>query len=424
MSAPDHALFDRRIVVCVGCGGVGKTTIAAALALEAARAGRRTLVLTIDPARRLADALGIEELGNEPQELPAAKLKELGVPPEGALSALMLDMKRTFDDLVERFAESAEARARIYDNRIYQHASDALAGSVEYSAMEKVYELTETGDFDLVIVDTPPSQHALDFLEAPERLLEFLDSRLVHMLIHPAFAAGRFGFRLFQRGARRVLQVVERISGFGFLEDLSEFLLAFEGMAEGFRRRAGRVREVLLSDRASFVLVAGPERESALQAERFLDRLESDGVPLAGVLVNRVRAWPGGGQPPSFPPVESPDAAPGPGERALAEALRSREGEDFPAEAAARAAVAAARGYASIVRRDESATRRLRERARDRGCFAGLVPELPSDVHDLGGLAGLADQIFTGHGAGGVESELGESEEIGRRSAAGPRRGA
>ncbi len=288
----EELLVRRRIVVCVGCGGVGKTTVAAALALEAARRGRRALVLTIDPARRLADALGVAALGNVPQPLPRESLAALQVPEQGSLSALMLDMKRTFDDLVERFAESEEARARILSNPIYQHASDALAGSVEYSAMEKVYEMSEAGDYDLIVVDTPPAQHALDFLEAPQRLLEFLESRVVQMLIHPAFAAGRLGFRIFQRGARRVLQVMESVSGISFLEDVSEFLLAFEGMSAGFRQRATHVRSLLLGPESGFVLVAGPGGDSVRQATELRQRLETFGVDLEGVLVNRVRLWP------------------------------------------------------------------------------------------------------------------------------------
>jgi anion-transporting ArsA/GET3 family ATPase len=188
--APEEIIDGRRVVVCVGSGGVGKTTISASLALGGARRGRRVLVLTIDPAKRLADALGVRSLGNTPRAIPRKVLDRLGVPAEGRLSAMMLDMKRTFDDLVERFAEDTVSRNRILENPIYQHASDALAGSAEYSAMEKVFELSERKDFDLIVLDTPPSQHALEFLEAPQRLLEFLDSRLVHLLLHPAFAAG------------------------------------------------------------------------------------------------------------------------------------------------------------------------------------------------------------------------------------------
>jgi anion-transporting ArsA/GET3 family ATPase len=383
-------LLARRIAVCVGCGGVGKTTVAAALALEAARRGRNALVLTIDPARRLADALGVEALGNQPQALPRAALAELGVPAQGALSALMLDMKRTFDDLVARFAESEEARARILRNPIYQHASDALAGSVEYSAMEKVYELWESGRYDLLVVDTPPAQHALDFLEAPQRLLEFLESRIVQVLIHPAFAAGRFGFRLFQQGARRVLQVMERVSGISFLEDVSEFLLAFEGMAAGFRQRAARVRQLLLGPESGFVLVTGPGSDALRQAHELRERLSGFGIELAGVLVNRVHAWPDGEPPACLAPGVEPRAA---DLDALAGALRQAAGAERAAQAA-RAALAVARGYAALVRRDAKATEALRAWAQRQGRHYGRIPELPADVHDLAGLARVADAIF------------------------------
>jgi anion-transporting ArsA/GET3 family ATPase len=383
-------LLGRRIAVCVGCGGVGKTTVAAALALEAARRGRNALVLTIDPARRLADALGVEALGNQPQALPRAALATLGVPAQGALSALMLDMKRTFDDLVTRFAESEEARARILRNPIYQHASDALAGSVEYSAMEKVYELWESGRYDLLVVDTPPAQHALDFLEAPQRLLEFLESRIVQVLIHPAFAAGRFGFRLFQQGARRVLQVMERVSGISFLEDVSEFLLAFEGMAAGFRQRAARVRQLLLGPESGFVLVTGPASDSLRQASELRERLSGFGIELAGVLVNRVHAWPDGEPPACLAPGAELRAA---DLDALAAALRQAAGAERAADAA-RAALEVTRGYAALVRRDAKATEALRAWAERQGRHFGRIPELPADVHDLAGLARVADAIF------------------------------
>ena len=383
------------VAVCVGCGGVGKTTVAAALAVEAARRGQRVLVLTIDPARRLADALGVAALGNEPQDLPREALAAFGVPEGGALSALMLDMKRTFDDLVERFAETPESRKRILQNPIYQHVSDALSGSVEYSAMEKVFELHESGRFDLIVVDTPPAQHALDFLEAPQRLVEFLESRLVKMAIHPAFSAGRFGFRLFQRGTRRVLQVIERITGIGFLEDISEFLLAFEGMSEGFRERAEKVRALLLGPEATFVLVTGPGRESIEQAGQFLDRLEAYHVRLRGVLVNRLHLWPEGGSAPDLPEAENDRDL-----RTLAAALAENEGEEFPALEAACLAVETAREFAAWARRDERAIRELRLRTERVDCYWGQIPELARDVHDLAGLARIADLIF--HGDGGT----------------------
>jgi anion-transporting ArsA/GET3 family ATPase len=404
--------LERRVVVCVGCGGVGKTTVAAAIALEAARAGRRALVLTIDPARRLADALGVERLGNQPELLPRAALAELGVPPAGSLSALMLDMKRTFDDLVARFAESEVARERVLRNPIYRHVSDALAGSVEYSAMEKVYELSRSDAYDTIVVDTPPAQHALDFLDAPERLLEFLDSKLVHLLIHPAMAAGRLGFRWFGRGTRRALSLIERISGLGFLEDVSEFLMAFEHMSEGFRARAKEVRALLLGPQSAFVLVASPESESVKQAQRFLERLEASDVSVAGIVANRVRVWPDAGRVPAF----SRDSA----EIARLERALAQRGADFPAERAARAAVDAAARYAALVRRDATALVALREHAERRGSFFRVVPELHGDVHDLTGLAWVAAALAQAGDGGKADAmaNSGDARRRGRRGAA------
>ena len=388
---PAALVRDRHIIVCVGTGGVGKTTLAASIALEGARLGRRVAVLTIDPARRLADALGIAELGNQPTDLPRERLDALGVPPAGRLAALMLDMKRTFDELVARFADSEEGRQRILGNRIYQHVSDALAGSAEYSAMEKVFELSERRDFDLIVVDTPPSQHAIDFLEAPRRLVEFLDSRLVQLLLHPAFAAGRFGVRLFQRSTERVLRLVERVSGVAFLEDISEFLLAFEAMSEGFRERAREVQARLLGPDAAFVLAASPAQQSMRHALDMLARLSTANVPLAGLVVNRVHVWPGDGPTPDrVPAAEEEEEA----LRALTTAFSRLEGSAFPADAAARAALGAADSYAAWVRADADSTAELTSRVAQAGGFVRCVPELPGDVHDLDGLALIAAWLF------------------------------
>jgi len=384
-ATPAAILAGRRIVICLGCGGVGKTTVSAALALLGARLGRRVLVLTIDPARRLADALGLEQMGHEPRRIAPDLLARLGVPPEGELSAAMLDMKSTFDELVARFARSDAERERILANPIYQHVSDALAGSAEYSAMEKVYQLSESKDLDLVVLDTPPAQHALDFLEAPERLLGFLESPLVRLMLHPAFAAGRTGFRLFQRGAARVLKLMERVSGLAFLEDVSEFLLAFEGMSEGFRERARTVERTLFGPQTAFVLAAGPGPEAAAQGAALLERLAASRVSLAGLVVNRMRLWPGEG---AAPAAISADAA-----GLLAAALGEAHGAVFPARAAAEAALELARGYASLVQRDARAVEPLAGRVRERGGFVTRIPEFDRDVHDLDGLAAIADRL-------------------------------
>jgi anion-transporting ArsA/GET3 family ATPase len=389
-------LGNRRIVVCVGTGGVGKTTVAAAIAMEAACRGKRSLVLTIDPARRLADALGLEELDNQPREV---SVDTGGAPVQGKLFAMMLDMKSTFDDLVKRFTDEEQMRERIFQNPIYQHLSDALAGSAEYAAMEKVFELSENPDFDLIVVDTPPSQHALDFLDAPRRLVEFLDSRLVQLLLHPAMSAGRFGFRIFQKPAQGAFHLLERITGIGFLEDLSEFLLAIEGMSEGFKDRAIRVRERLLGSTSAFVLVAGPSPEATRSAELFLAHLDASRVPLVGIVVNRMHTWPGKGAPPDDldAALESPDAL-----ALLARALAEATGNADPAscEAEARAAVSAARDYADEVRMDISSTEHLRADALRNRRFFRRIPELPRDVHDQAGLAQIRRYLFRDNESG------------------------
>jgi anion-transporting ArsA/GET3 family ATPase len=400
-SRPATLIERRRIVVCVGTGGVGKTTVAAALAAEAASRGRRALVLTIDPARRLADALGVGELGGEPRELPTAICEELGIRGEGRLSAMMLDMKSTFDGLVERFADGPEAKERILGNIIYQHVSDALAGSGEYAAMERVYEMSQRDDFDLIVVDTPPSQHALDFLDAPQRLIEFLDSRVVQLLVHPAFAAGRLGFRLFHRASQTVLKLIERISGVSFIEDLSEFLMAFDVMSEGFRERAGRVRKLLLGPESGFVLVAGPTGEAARSAGEFLKHLKENGVPMAGIVLNRTRLWPeaDGAQGPPAALLDDRDLEPE--ESLLAELLKSQCADADEAEAASRATLEVARGYASLTQLDQRNIAPLREQARRSGLFVSLIPELPRDVHDLAGLRQIARHLFRDEANGG-----------------------
>ena len=399
---PSELIEQRRIIVCVGTGGVGKTTVAAAIAAEAARRGRSALVLTIDPARRLADALGIEGLGNEPIELESRLGDSPGIRGEGRLFALMLDMKGTFDDLVARFARDPAVRERILSNRIYQHVSDALAGSAEYAAMEKVFELHEREEFDLIVVDTPPSQHALDFLDAPQRMIDFLESRIVQLLLHPALAASRFGYRIFHRTAQRVLQLMERVSGVSFLQDISEFLLSFEEMSEGFRVRALRVRGLLLGPQTGFVLVAGASPEAAFSAVEFLDQLEQFQLPMTGLVINRMRVWPAGG---SLEEGPDPSGASPPavldGEHDLGEeiellagALGDRVGSKDRARAAAQAAVEVATGYASMVRLDLRSTAALRERIESQGRFLRCVPEFSEDVHDLAGVLQIGSFLF------------------------------
>jgi anion-transporting ArsA/GET3 family ATPase len=276
----------KRIIVCCGSGGVGKTTTAAALGCLAAQHGRRAVVMTIDPARRLAQALGLTELGNEPQRISLDSIWHDGS--KGELHAMMLDPKRTFDALIEQHAPSAAARDTIYSNRYYQHLSSALAGSREFMAMEKVFEMSQTAQFDLLIVDTPPAQHALDFLDAPSRLFELFDGAFVNLLMQPYRVAGKLGFDVFRRSSDRLLRAFERLTGYDVLADLSDFFLAFAGMSAGFKERSARVQGMLRKLDTSFLLICAPEPASLAEVDRFFKRLTTDALPIGGVIVNRV----------------------------------------------------------------------------------------------------------------------------------------
>jgi anion-transporting ArsA/GET3 family ATPase len=380
--------LSHRVLVSVGTGGVGKTTVSAAIGLEAARRGLRVLVLTIDPARRLADALGLAELGHDAQRIPDAVLREAGVGSQGSLSAMMLDTKRTFDELVARYAPDDEAIARIYDNPIYQNLTDALAGSREYSAMERLHQLHSQGEYDLIVLDTPPAAHALDFLDAPRRLTGFLDGQLIKLMFAPALALGRTGLRLFQFGANAVLPLIERVTGMEFLRIVAEFLLAFESMLVGFTTRAREIEALLRSPDCGFVLVVGPDRLQARRAREFWERLEAEQIRLVGLVANRVRRWPGGGTPPDLDPATCDAGTP-----RLAKAL----GECDPgldATGAARELVRAAIHHAAAARRDAQVlsglTASLPLDARD----VRVIPLFAEDVHALAALRRMGGHVF------------------------------
>ncbi len=382
---PERLINQKRLVAFVGTGGVGKTTLAASFALEAARRGRRVALLTIDPARRLADALGAGPLDHQLREIEPERLAPPRGQTGGRLFASMLDTKRTFDELVERFAASEAARQRVLQNPIYCHLSEALAGSAEYAAMERVYQLSQRSDFDLIVVDTPPSEHALDFLEAPHRMLALLDSSVVQLLVHPAFAAGRLGMRLFARGTDRVLRLIERVSGVGFLEDITEFLLAFEQMSGGFRSHAKQVEEQLRGPGSAFVLAAAPSPAAMRAGLELLSQLEAQSVPLAGVVLNRTHPWPGDAIPAAG--VAAGDVA------KLAELLAA-SAPTGSAETWARTALVAADRYAAATRAEREACRPLEARMREIGGFVRRVPELVEDIHDFDSLVRVATWIF------------------------------
>jgi len=365
-----RALDERRVLVVCGAGGVGKTTTAAALGVQAALRGRRVLVCTIDPSRRLATSLGLDRLPDRPRELDLARVAGTGT--RGALWAMTLDTKRTFDALVVKYAATDAARRRILDNRFYRQVSSALAGSHEYMAMEKLLELSGDERFDLVILDTPPTRHALDFLEAPERLMGFLDTGILRWFLKPYFVAGRLTLKVATRTGAIALKIADSVLGLQFLQDLSEFFLAFEGMYAGFKERAGRVRALLRSDRAGFVLVASPAPHTLDEALYFHQRLDESGMPFVAFLINRVHPDPAQGFPATRAAADVDDE--------LAEAL-----------------VEVFQDQRRLARADHRSVERLEGVT---GEAALLVPEFEADVHDLRELKDVGDVMFGEAGSG------------------------
>lgn len=277
MSSLATVVTNAEVVICCGSGGVGKTTTAAVLALEAARRGRRSVVVTIDPARRLADALGLEGLTNEPRAIEADL--------DGDMYALMLDTKSTFDGLVRRYSSDPDQAERILTNRFYDNISSALSGTQEYMASEKLYELAREGDWDLVVVDTPPTRHALDFLDAPQRLATFLDHRLYRILMTPT----RGIVKAVNVAAQTVVRSLSKVVGGEVVADAIAFFQAFEGMEEGFKERAAAVDELLRSDETAFVLVASPKADTVAEAGYFAEQLDQQGIDVRALVVNRMQ---------------------------------------------------------------------------------------------------------------------------------------
>jgi anion-transporting ArsA/GET3 family ATPase len=369
------AIADAHILVTTGAGGVGKTTTAAAIGLAAARAGRRTLVLTIDPARRLAQSMGLDGLDDEPA------LVDLGddeLPEGGELWAMMLDMQTTFDRLIDRHAASAEDARSIKGNRIYRTLSSTLSGTQEYMAMERLHELHEAGEWDLLVVDTPPTRSALDFLDAPNRMTSFLEGRLLKLLLKPGMVAGRGIGKVMGAGATAFMRVAGRVTGMDLLQDLATFFRDFEGMYDGFKQRAQEVLELLRDPGSQFVIVTSPEPPPLREAKFFLERLEQEGLHAAGVVVNRIR--------PEVPQDPSDSAL----RRAVDELERSSEPEDA-ASAAVLRLLGDVRNLAGRQRRDVTAALY--------GADVHTLVEVPllgGDIHDLDGLDVIATTLTTG----------------------------
>ncbi|HEX6687575.1 MAG TPA: ArsA-related P-loop ATPase [Solirubrobacterales bacterium] len=369
MPAVDEILEGKDICICAGSGGVGKTTTSAAIAAGMAARGLRVCVLTIDPAKRLADSLGLRELGNEATRVDPALFKQHGIEMKGELWAMMLDAKATFDELVARQAPDEESRDRVLDNRIYQQISSALAGSQEYMAMEKLFELHTEGRFDLLVLDTPPSRDALDFLDAPRRLTQFIEGRSLRVFMRPTGLAAKVA----GRGASVALSVFKRIVGFDLIADLAEFFNAFSGMVDGFQARAKRVNNLLADPHTCFLVVCGPQGEPIDEAVYFHRKLVEAKLPFGGVIVNKVHY-----------PAERlrGDGAD------LEGTLTAKLGD---ADLAQRAAENFA-DYQALAERDARNIEHLARELRTKGVIR--VPYLDEDVHDLGGLAEINRYLF------------------------------
>ncbi|PNE36233.1 ArsA family ATPase [Streptomyces noursei] len=431
-----------RIVVCCGSGGVGKTTTAAALGVRAAERGRKVVVLTIDPARRLAQSMGISELDNVPR-----RVKGVDEAAGGELHAMMLDMKRTFDEIVEGHADAERARA-ILENPFYQSLSAGFAGTQEYMAMEKLGQLRAGDAWDLIIVDTPPSRSALDFLDAPKRLGSFLDGKFIRVLMAPAKVGGRAGMKFLNVGMSMMTGTLSKLMGGQLLRDVQTFVAAMDTMFGGFRTRADATYRLLQAPGTAFLVVAAPERDALREAAYFVERLAAEQMPLAGLVLNRVHGS-GAAQLSAeralaaaealtedladYAPEDAEEAPQGPdddpnspsdeagsplaenlGPDGIVDLADGKTGSRTPggpspaaAEHAASPSAPAAQLAAGLLRLHAERMQVLARERRTRDRFTALHPEvpvaevaaLPGDVHDLAGLRAIGDRLTLRPGA-------------------------
>ncbi|MGW7272209.1 ArsA family ATPase [Streptomyces sp. NPDC054864] len=417
-----------RIVVCCGSGGVGKTTTAAALGLRAAERGRKVVVLTIDPARRLAQSMGIDSLDNVPRRVKAIESSS----GDGELHAMMLDMKRTFDEIVEAHADKERASA-ILNNPFYQSLSAGFAGTQEYMAMEKLGQLRSRDEWDLIVVDTPPSRSALDFLDAPKRLGSFLDGKLIRVLMAPAKVGGRAGMKFLNVGMSMMTGALGKLLGGQLLRDVQTFVAAMDTMFGGFRTRADATYRLLQAPGTAFLVVASPERDALREAAYFVERLAADDMPLAGLVLNRVHSS-GAAQLSAeralaaaenlderrivdqedgkvavrSPSEASPEAHEAPAEAPEAPAEPHDTQQSDPQRPDAQQTPDAQQPVdqltAGLLRLHAERMQLLAREQRTRDRFTALHPEvavaevtaLPGDVHDLAGLRAIGDRLAAG----------------------------
>ncbi len=373
-------LQNRRVLVTVGAGGVGKTTTAAALAVAAARRGRRVLCLTIDPAKRLAQSLGFEKIDQEAAVVDKSRFSAAGIECTGSLTVMMLDTKRTFDELVTKYSSTPEKAKKLLENRLYKYMSGSLAGTQEYMAVEKLVAVKDDPNYDLVLLDTPPTSNALDFLDAPERLMDALDSSTMKWFVDAFESSGKFSLNLLAKSASVVLKAMGRITGGGFLEAMAEFIAQLNELFGGFKQRAQMVQKALRSKDVAFILVTSPAPMSLREVVYFAERLEEHRMPLGAFVVNRLHTAPPG---PSRAAKDSEITS------AIVNARVMLEDE-----APKRIARAHKESFL-LAQIDERHLRALGDVSKS-GVPLVFVPELASDVHDLKLLAPIGDLLTAG----------------------------
>ncbi len=377
-SSISQLLDEARCLVCVGPGGVGKTSTSAALAIRAAQRGRRTIVLTIDPAKRLANALGLPEIGNLETEINPQAFETLSLPvPSAKLTALMLDIKHTWDEVVKKYHPDPERQQKLLDNRLYGALSSALAGSQEYMAMEKLYELSTRSEDppDLIILDTPPANHAVDFLEAPSRLMEGMNNEATRWLVEPYQERGRLTKRLFDAGSSVFIRTISRFTGTELLDELAELLTCFQGMFSGFSERAEAVNHILTQEDTHFLVVSSPNSKGLKEAEDFVYRLQEKEVHPRAVVLNRAAPELFSGQTPGLAPLE-----------------KQLKTISAPHSLAQKLYQNAVQGQSNAQEQRLEAS----ELSKRTQLPVAVVPQLPKDVHDLLGLDQLG-AILTAH---------------------------
>ncbi len=387
----EQLLATKEIMVFCGSGGVGKTSVAAAAAVTAAtRLGGKVLVVTVDPARRLASALGLEGFGNVEKQVPPAALEEAGLEPRGELWAAMLDTKRSWDDLVLRHTPDEETAYRILENRLYTNLTGRFVQSHDYIAMERLFEIHATGAYDLIIIDTPPTRNALDFLEAPARMAEFFGGRLLRWLTMPYRVGGKRGARVLNVASRPFYQMADRVLGSQFLQDIAEFFLSFQSMYDGFVERAQAVENLLHDRRTTFGVVTTLEGAPLREAEFFCEQLNARRYHLGALVLNKTL--------PAY--LLSPDAAVAADvlvaeAPAIAGALADDTDAPEPADAERTARVLRTvgdsfRNFAVVAKREAE----LRSELGRQPEVVATVPNFEIDIYDVAGLARIGEHLF------------------------------